>query len=82
MALGLISVICVLSPQRIILGGGVMTAPDLLPRIHREVKDLLGGYVESPAVDEGIADYITLPHLGSQSGVLGAIALASMDGAI
>jgi fructokinase len=82
LALGLIAVICILSPQRIILGGGVMTAPDLLPRIHREVKELLGGYVESPAVGEGMADYIVLPALGLHSGVLGAIALASMDGAI
>ena len=82
LALGLISVICILSPQRIVLGGGVMTAPDLLRRVHEEVKGLLGGYVESPAVGEGMAGYITLPSLGSQSGVLGAIALASMDGAI
>ena len=82
LALGLVSVICILSPQRIILGGGVMTAPGLLERIQLDAKDLLGGYVESPAVDEGMAGYITLPGLGSQSGVLGAIALASMDGAI
>ena len=45
------------------------------------MKDLLGGYLESPAVDQGMAGYITAPSLGSQSGVLGAIALASMDGA-
>ena len=82
LALGLISVICILSPQRIILGGGVMAAPGLLERIHREVKDLLGGYVQSPAVGDGMAGYITLPSLGSQSGVFGAIALASLDGAI
>jgi len=82
LALGLISVICILSPQRIILGGGVMAAPGLLERIRREVKDLLGGYVQSPAVGDGMAGYITLPSLGSQSGVFGAIALASLDGAI
>jgi len=81
LALGLVSVICILSPERIILGGGVMTAPDLLLRVHREVKELLGGYLESPAVGDGIGGYITLPRLGSRSGVLGAIALASLDGA-
>jgi fructokinase len=82
LALGLIGVICILSPERIILGGGVMTAPGLLPGIHREVKELLGGYVESPAIGEGMADYIVLPALGSHSGVLGAIALASVDGGL
>ena len=81
LALGLVSVICILSPERIILGGGVMTAPDFLLRVHREVKELLGGYLESPAVGDGIGGYITLPRLGSRSGVLGAIALASLDGA-
>jgi hypothetical protein len=58
-----------------------MTAPELLPRVHREVKELLGGYLKSPAVGDEIAGYITLPRLGSRSGVLGAIALASLDDA-
>ena len=76
LALGLVSVICVLSPERIVLGGGVMSRPELLPLVHREVSGLLNGYLEAAAVGDGIAEYIAPPGLGSRSGVLGAIALA------
>jgi fructokinase len=76
LALGLVSVICVLSPQRIVLGGGVMSQPALLPLIHREVNGLMNGYMDTPVFGKGIAGYITLPALGPHSGVLGAIALA------
>jgi fructokinase len=76
LALGLVSVICVLSPERIVLGGGVMSRSELLPLVHREVAVLMNGYLELRAVGDGIADYVTPPGLGTRSGVLGAIALA------
>ena len=76
LALGLVSVICVLSPERIVLGGGVMSAPGLLPLVRREVGTLMNGYLDNSAVGDGIADYLTLPRLGSLSGVLGGIGLA------
>jgi fructokinase len=72
LALGLVSVICVLSPERIVLGGGVMRQPRLLPLVQREVRRLMNGYMEMPT-DGGL---VTLPGLGSRSGVLGALALA------
>jgi fructokinase len=75
-ALGLVCVTCVLSPQRIVIGGGVGTAPDLLSRVRPQVVALLNGYLNTAAVGDGIADYIVPPALGSRSGVLGAIALA------
>lgn len=75
-ALALVNVICTLSPERIILGGGVMAAAHLFPLIRAEVQSLLAGYVQSPAIIEGIADYIVPPGLGDRSGVLGAMALA------
>ena len=77
-ALGLVSVICVLSPQRIILGGGVGTARDLLPRVRPRVVELLNGYLNAPAVTEEIDGYLVSPALGNRSGVLGALALARM----
>ena len=76
LALGLVCVICVLSPERIVLGGGVMSAPGLLPLVHREIAVLMNGYLDNAAVGDGIADYVTLPRLGSLSGVLGGIGLA------
>jgi fructokinase len=75
-ALGLVCVICVLSPQRLIIGGGVGTAPGLLDRVRPRVADLLNGYLNTPAIGDGIRDYITPPALGRHSGVLGALALA------
>jgi len=82
LALGLVSVICVLSPERIVLGGGVMNAPGLLPLVRREVGELLNGYLESAAVGTEIEGYLTLPALGSRAGVLGAIALAETASAL
>jgi fructokinase len=66
----------VLSPQRIIIGGGVGTAPDLLRLVRPGVVSLLNGYLDAAPLGEGIADYIVSPALAPRSGVLGAIALA------
>jgi fructokinase len=76
LALGLVSFVYILSPQRIIMGGGVMKQPALLPRIRREMVALLNGYAPAPAILEGIDGYVVPPGLGSRAGVLGAMALA------
>jgi fructokinase len=68
--------ILVLSPKKIILGGGVMQRQFLFARIRRRVHELLNGYLSSKSVLENIDDYIVPPGLGNQSGSLGAIALA------
>ncbi len=70
------NLILILSPRRVVIGGGVMDQPRLLPLIRREVQALLNGYVQAPQVLESIDQYIVLPKLGKQAGVLGAIALA------
>jgi fructokinase len=76
LALGLMDIICTLSPQRVILGGGVMQRLFLFPMIRSGVRELLNGYIQSPALVDQIGAYIVPPALGSQAGVLGAIALA------
>ncbi len=78
LALALVNFICTLSPQRIIIGGGVMAQPVLFDLVRSQVQDLLNNYVQSPAILEDIENYIVPPGLGNQAGVLGAIALASM----
>lgn len=75
LGLGLVSLICTLAPERIILGGGVMQ-PLLFPLVRSEVQRLLNGYLATPAILEEIDSYIVPPALGNQAGVLGAIALA------
>jgi len=76
LALGLANLVCSLSPQRIILGGGVMQKSLLFPAVRQGVIELLNGYVRAPQILEGIDSYIVPPGLGSRAGVLGAIALA------
>lgn len=76
LALGLVNVICTLSPQRIILGGGVMKHPDVLMLVRGRVQRLLAGYISAPELAEAIDEYVVAPALGDRSGVLGAIELA------
>jgi len=75
-SLALWSLTCTLAPERIILGGGVMQQPHLMPLIRQKTQALLNGYLQSPAILENIETYIVPPHLGNRAGVLGAIALA------
>jgi fructokinase len=76
LALGLVNVICALSPQRIIVGGGVMNEPSLLPLVRSRVHALASGYFDAPELGESIDDYIVRPTLGDRAGVLGALELA------
>jgi fructokinase len=68
LALGVVSVIAVLSPAVVVLGGGVMQRDGLLERVRADVDGLLAGYVDAPA--------IVHPALGPRSGMVGALALA------
>ena len=65
----------VVSPEKIVLGGGVMHQPHLLPKIHAQVLTLLGGYVQHKAVLEHIDTYIVAPGLGDNAGCVGAMLL-------
>jgi fructokinase len=76
LALGLANLVCTLSPQRVILGGGVMTRRQLFPLIRQKVRELLNGYVQAPAITTDNEVFIVPPGLGNSSGVLGALALA------
>jgi fructokinase len=64
------------SPQRIVLGGGVMQHPGLLANVRGKARAGLNGYVHSPMVAERIDAYVVSPGLGNRSGGLGAIAMA------
>ena len=68
--------ILMLSPEKIVLGGGVMHQEHVFPKIRREVLKLLNGYVQAPAITERIDFYITPPVLGDRAGACGAVALA------
>jgi fructokinase len=76
LALGLVNLISILVPQRIIMGGGIMRQHSLFPLVRRRVQAWLNGYLHVPMILQQVDDYIVAPGLGHRSGVLGAIALA------
>jgi fructokinase len=76
LALGLATWVCTLSPQRIILGGGVMQQTRLFAMVRAELLQLLNGYIDAREITDCADQYVVGPGLGSHSGVLGALALA------
>lgn len=68
--------ILILSPKKVILGGGVMKQSRLLPLVHDKVQQLLNGYVALPELSGQIGNYIVTPGLGDQAGIVGALMLA------
>lgn len=76
LAFAIVNFVCTLSPERIVIGGGVMSRAQLYPLIRCGVLDLLNNYVGSPRIVQTIDDYIVAPRLSANAGVLGALALA------
>jgi len=67
--------ILMLSPQKVVLGGGVMKQEQLFPLIRAEVRKNLNGYVSAKELLEGLDDYIVPPGLGDNAGLAGSLAL-------
>lgn len=60
------------SPDLIILGGGVMKQPQLLPLVKQAFEKKLNKYVAIPEID----NYLKNPALGDDAGITGCLALA------
>lgn len=75
LALALSTWVCTLSPQRILLGGGVMQRDWLFPMVRAELKRLLNNYLPQRALGDQLEQYVVPPQLGRQAGVLGALLL-------
>jgi fructokinase len=66
-----------LSPQRFILGGGVMDQSQLFPFVRARLHASLNGYLAHDSLSrENMDTFIVPPALGNQAGILGAFALA------
>ena len=76
LALGLATWVCTVSPERILLGGGVMQQASLFPMIRQELLRLLNGYIDAKPLLNEIDSYVAPPELGNRAGVLGAMVLA------
>jgi fructokinase len=61
----------VMEPERIVLGGGVMGTPGLLDRVRSEAAAAGRGYFAGDP-----AEVVVAPGLGTDSGLLGALAVA------
>ena len=70
--------IMILSPQRIVLGGGVMHQEHMLPLVRQELKKQLNDYIKTKELDEP-DHYVVLPSLDDNQGIMGAIKLGLME---
>ena len=76
---GVANIMVTLSPERIVMGGGVMKQRHLFPRIRSRAVDILHGYGVADEIVDAIDDYIVPPALGEDSGIAGAFALAQLS---
>ena len=78
LAQALVNYILILSPQKIIMGGGVMKQQQLFPLIRKYVQEFLNNYVYKREILEKIDEYIVYPRLGDEAGFTGSIALGKI----
>ncbi|MFD0049406.1 ROK family protein [Actinomycetes bacterium NPDC127524] len=71
-AQALMQYVLILSPEKIILGGGVMKQRKSFPFVYKYLKELVNGYVTLPE----LSDYIVSPGLGDHAGITGSMILA------
>lgn len=74
-AKALVNYILILSPQRIVLGGGVMHQEQLFPLIRKKTAEYLNGYIKTKEIGN-LDTYIVPPSLNDNQGILGCFALA------
>lgn len=72
---GVSNLVLLYSPDKIIIGGGVMHQENLFRMVREEVKKNINGYIHSDKLDEGLDNYIVPPALGDHAGLTGAIEL-------
>lgn len=76
-AQALVDYAMLLSPQRIILGGGVMHQTQLFPLIREKFRKLLNGYIKTRELED-IDSYIVPQSLHDKQGIMGALKLGMM----
>ena len=67
--------IMILSPQRIICGGGVMHQDCLQPMTRKNVAEMVNGYIKGKGMDD-LENYIVGVSLNDNQGAMGAVKLA------
>lgn len=78
LAHALTSYIMILSPQKIIMGGGVMHQTQLMDKVRAYVKEMVNGYLVTKELED-LENYIVLPSLDDNQGIMGALKLGMME---
>jgi len=74
------SIALMMSVERIVFGGGVMSDGSLIPLVQEAMFRSLNGYLPALADRASANAYVCMPSLGSKSGITGALLLA-LEGA-
>lgn len=77
-AQALMSYTLILSPEVILIGGGVSQQAHLFPKIRAAFKNHMNGYIAHPVLDGNLEDYIKYPENGQQAGLIGSFELAKL----
>lgn len=71
------TLVYVLSPARIVLGGGVLGTPGLLEAVRVQAATLLAGALGEHPASDPTSEFLSLPGLGGRSGAVGALTMAA-----
>lgn len=77
-AQALVNYTCILAPERIILGGGVMHQLQLFPMIRSRFGQLLNGYLKTKELED-LDSFIVPQSLEDKQGIMGALKLGMME---
>jgi fructokinase len=68
----------IVSPEVIVLGGGIMKRPCILPMVREKLLKLLNGYIQSEKILKHIDNYVVRSTFETESGLVGALTLAKI----
>lgn len=75
LAHGILALTAIVSPARVVVGGGVSQAPGLHDRIQEILREIAAGYFP-PLLDD---NFVVAPALGQNAGISGALLLAGLQ---
>eukprot|EP00040_Diaphanoeca_grandis_P039418 m.258998 g.258998 ORF g.258998 m.258998 type:complete len:354 (-) comp37431_c0_seq1:52-1113(-) len=72
-----VNLILLASPEKIVLGGGVLNRACLFPMIRKETQRMLNGYIQVDSIVTSAIDKYIVPAIHTNdAGIIGALALA------
>lgn len=78
LAQGIVNLILTVSPQKIVIGGGVAKQEQIYPIIRKYVLEILNGYINTKELKD-IDNYIVHAELGDNAGIIGTLLYGALD---